>query len=84
MKIDKKRLTKFLSYCLADILVIVAIVYAVHFVFYYPSILILLMALFMVSVRYEDFQGTIIIKDKDDDDIYSEPFGDYPNDPTKQ
>lgn len=84
MKIDKNQLTKFLSYCIVDILVITAIVYSVHFVFYYPSILILLMGLFMVSVRYEDFKGTIITKDNVEDDIYSEPFGDYPNDPTKQ
>ena len=85
MKIDKNQLTKFLSYCIVDLLVIAAIVYTVHFIFYYPSIIVLLMMLFMVSVRYEDYQGTIIIKDDDPDDhIYDEPFGDYPNDPTKQ
>ena len=85
MKIDNKQLTKFLSHCIVDLLVIAAIVYVVHFIFYYPSIIVFLMMLAMVTVRYEDYQGTIIIKDDDPDDhIYDEPFGDCPHDPSKQ
>jgi hypothetical protein len=83
MKFNNKNVGKFLSQIIVDFIVITAMIFAVYYIFYFPWALVALMTLFMISVRYEDFEGKLVEKDMTNDDIYSEPFGDYPNDPSK-
>lgn len=53
-KMDREKLVKFLTSVLTDAIVVFLVVWAIHYLFYYPLAWFVLAMIFCIAVRYED------------------------------
>jgi len=53
-KMNREKLVKFLTSVLTDAVIVFLVVWAIHYLFYYPTAWFVLVMIFCIAVRYED------------------------------
>lgn len=53
-KMNREKLVRFLTSVLTDAVVVFLLVWAIHYLFYFPTVWFVLIMIFCIAVRYED------------------------------
>lgn len=53
-KMNREKLVRFLTSVLTDAVVVFLSVWAIHYLFYYPTAWFVIVMIFFIAVRYED------------------------------